>query len=143
MEVNKIERVLGGEKTLHMRIRKRQDLIALSRHGVTKTALMNLARYLTLTMGQLAQLLSVSERTLHRYPPTRHFNPAVSERILRLAEVVAKGTEVFEDKENLLAWMNQPSVPLGNQTPLSLLTSSFGMEMVLDELGRIEHGVLS
>ncbi len=143
MEINKIERILGGEKALHMRIRKRQDLIALSKHGVTKTALMNLARCLALTMAQLAQLLAVSERTLQRYPPAKHFNPLVSERALRLAEVVARGVEVFGDQDHFLAWMNQPNVALGSRTPLSLLGSIFGTEMVLDELGRIEHGVVS
>jgi putative toxin-antitoxin system antitoxin component (TIGR02293 family) len=143
MEIKRIETVLGGEKTLHMRIRKRQDLITLSNHGVTKTALINLAKCLALTVGQIARLLPVSERTLQRYPPQKHFNAAVSERVLRLAEVAARGAEVFGDKDRFLAWINQPSVPLGGSTPLSLLGSSFGTEMVLDELGRIEHGVLS
>ncbi len=143
MEISKIERVLGGEKTLHMRIRRRQDLIALSNHGVTKTALMNLGRCLALPMAQLARLLAVSERTLQRYPPAKHFNPLISERVLRLAEVAARGIEVFGDQDRFLAWMNQPNVALGGRTPLSLLGSSFGTEMVLEELGRIEHGVVS
>jgi uncharacterized protein (DUF2384 family) len=32
---------------------------------------------------------------------------------------------------------------LGQQTPMSLMSSRFGSEMVLDVLGRIEYGVLS
>jgi uncharacterized protein (DUF2384 family) len=39
--------------------------------------------------------------------------------------------------------MQQPNVAFGNKTPLSLISSRFGTQMVLDELGRIEHGVLS
>ena len=73
----------------------------------------------------------------------QHFNQAVSESILQIAEVVARGTEVFEDKENFLAWLDQPSTPLGERSPKNLLSSRFGAGMVLDELTRIEHGIVS
>jgi putative toxin-antitoxin system antitoxin component (TIGR02293 family) len=143
MEVSDISRILGGQKVLHVKIQRRHDLIALSDHGVTKDALLNLARYLSLPLGQLAQLLPISERTLQRYARNRHFNRVVSEHILHIAEVAAKGIEIFGDKDDFLSWMNIPSVALGNKKPLSLLSSRFGTEMVLDELGRMEHGVVS
>jgi putative toxin-antitoxin system antitoxin component (TIGR02293 family) len=143
MQLSKIGQILGGQKVLHMRIQKRQDLIALGHHGVTKVALLNLARYLSVSMNQIAALLPITERTIQRYNRSQHFNQAVSEQILQIAEVIAKGVEVFEDKNNFLAWMQQSNVSLGNKPPLSLLNSRFGTEMVLDELGRIEHGVVS
>jgi putative toxin-antitoxin system antitoxin component (TIGR02293 family) len=143
MQLSQIEKILGGQRVLHMRIQKRQDLIALGHHGVTKDALLNLAKYLSFSMNQIAELLPITERTLQRYTRSQHFNRAVSEQILQIAEVVAKGMEVFEDKNNFLTWMKQPNVALGNKAPLSLLGSRFGTEMVLDELGRIEHGVVS
>lgn len=143
MEVADISKVLGGPKALHMKIERRQDLIALSGHGVTKDALLKLARHLSLSLAQIAELLPMSARTLQRSARTRHFNRVVSEHILHLAEVVAKGVGVFKNREDFLSWMNQPSVALGNKTPLSLLNSRFGTEMVLDELGRMEHGVLA
>jgi uncharacterized protein (DUF2384 family) len=36
--------------------------------------------------------------------------------------------------------MNHPNKALANKTPISLLRSRFGVEMVLDELGRMEYG---
>jgi len=143
MQLSKIEKILGGQRVLHIRIQKRQDLVTLGHHGVTKSALLNLARYLSFSMNQIAELLPITERTIQRYNRSQHFNQAVSEQILQIAEVIAKGVEVFEDKTNFLAWMQQPNVALGNKPPLSLLSSRFGTEMVLDELGRIEHGVVS
>jgi putative toxin-antitoxin system antitoxin component (TIGR02293 family) len=62
---------------------------------------------------------------------------------LLIAEVAARGSEVFEDKEKFIGWLNMPSVAFAQKTPLSLLNSKFGVDMVLDELGRIEHGVFS
>jgi len=38
---------------------------------------------------------------------------------------------------------SHPSRALAQQRPMSLLRSRFGAEMLLKELGRIEHGVVS
>jgi putative toxin-antitoxin system antitoxin component (TIGR02293 family) len=57
--------------------------------------------------------------------------------------VVARGSEVFEDMDNFLSWMNHPTKALGDTTPASLLKTRFGVELVLDELARIEHGVFA
>ncbi len=67
----------------------------------------------------------------------------LSEQILQIAEVTAKGSKVFEGRERFLAWLNHPNKALNNKTPMSLLNSKFGTDMVLNELGRIEHGVFS
>jgi len=138
-----IEEILGGRKILHKSIQGKMDLIELSNMGVTKEALLHLAKYCSFSIHQLAEVLPVTERTIQRYTPKKHFNRAVSEQILQLAEVAARGTEVFGEREQFLEWMKTPSAALADKKPVSLLNSKFGAEMVLDELGRIEHGVLS
>jgi putative toxin-antitoxin system antitoxin component (TIGR02293 family) len=138
-----VEEILGGRKILHMSIQGKMDLIELSNTGVTKEALLHLAKYCSLSIRQLSEVLPVTVRTIQRYTPKKHFNRAVSEQILQLAEVAARGTEVFGDREHFLEWMKTPSAALADKKPLSLLNSKFGAEMVLDELGRIEHGVFS
>lgn len=143
MELSNIARILGGERVLHKRIQSRLDLIELSKKGVTKVALSHLAKYLSFSMAQMAELLPVTERTIQRYAPNKHFAPVVSEQILQIAEVAAKGAEVFGEKDKFLSWMNHPNTGLGNEAPMSLLSSRFGSNMVMDELGRIEHGVFS
>ncbi len=143
MELSNITEVFGGEEVLRKKIQSRMDLIELSNEGVTKDALANLAKYLSFTMSQMAELLPVTERTIQRYTPEKSFNRVVSEQILQIAEVAANGTDVFEDKDRFLSWMNHPNKALDNKTPMSILSSRFGVEMVLDELGRIEYGVFS
>jgi len=143
MELSGVAEVLGGEKVLRKKIQSRMDLIELSNKGLTKNALRHLAKFLSFTMSQMAALLPVTERTIQRYAPRKHFNRVVSEQILQIAEVAARGAEVFEDRDKFLAWMDHPNRALADKTPLSLLNSRFGAEMVLDELGRIEHGVFS
>ena len=125
------------------KINSRMDMIELSNEGVTKDSLLHLATYLNLSVGQMADLLAITERSIQRYAPDKCFNSFVSEQILQIAEVAARGTDTFGDKEKFLSWLKQPNKALANKTPIRLLSSRFGSEMVLDELGRINHGVFS
>ena len=143
MELSALAKILGGKKVLQRSIQSQMDLVKLSNKGVTKDALLHLAKYLSFSMNQMAQLLPVTERTIQRYTSKKHFNRVVSEQILQIAEVAAKGSEVFEGRDKFLTWMNHPNKALDKKTPMSLLNSKFGVDMVLDELGRIEHGVFS
>jgi len=138
-----VEEILGGKKTLNKSIRGKMDLIELSNIGVTKEALLHLAKYWSLSIHQIAEVLPVTERTIQRYTPKKHFNRAVSEQILQLATVAARGTEVFGSRESFLEWMSMPNAALANKKPIGLINTKFGAELVLDELGRIEHGVFA
>lgn len=143
LELPEISRILGGKPVLRKELNTYLDMIELGDQGVPKSALKNLADFLGLSPGQIAALLSISERTLQRYTATRRFNRNISEHILHLAEVAARGVDVFEDKTRFLLWLNHPNLALGGETPVNLLKSRFGADMILRELGRIEHGVFS
>ena len=143
MQLAQVGDILGGEKILGKKLVNKMDLVELGSRGITKTAISNLANYLSLSSKQVADLLPVTERTLQRYSPRQHFNQAVSEQVIHIAEVLAKGTEIFKEKSKLLLWLNTPHKVFSGNTPFSLLGSRFGTELVLEELGRIEFGVYS
>ncbi len=143
MQLAQVGEILGGEKILGLKIQNKMDLVELGSKGITKNAVSHLANYLSLSWKQVADLLPVTERTLQRYTPHQHFNAVVSEQVLHIAEVLAKGNEVFENRENFLKWLNAPSRAFSGNSPFSLLGSRFGSELVLEELGRIEFGVYS
>ncbi len=143
MQLAQVGKILGGEKILGKKLESKMDLVELGSIGVTKNAVSHLAKYLSLSWKQVADLLPVTERTLQRYSSHQHFNPAVSEQVLHIAEVLAKGTEVFQDKRKLGIWLKTPHKVFYGKTPFTMLKSRFGMELVLEELGRIEFGVYS
>ncbi|MBN1103566.1 MAG: DUF2384 domain-containing protein [Deltaproteobacteria bacterium] len=143
MQVSNLARILGEKGTGRDNPVSRLSLMELGEKGLTKDAVLRLAKHLGLSMRQMAGMLPVTERTLQRYGRNHRFNRAISEQVLQIAEVAARGEEVFGVRERFLSWMNSPSPALGNRTPTSLLGSRFGTEMVLDELGRMEHGVVS
>lgn len=138
----KVLSILGKRRAQYKSINL-VDLDQLSKKGISKSALLHLAKYLNLSEGEIAELLPISLRTLQRYPGKMRFDRVVSEHILQIAVVAARGIEVFEEKSRLLSWLSYPNQALGNRTPTSLLGSRFGIEMVLNELGRIEYGVIS
>ena len=143
MHLEQVEKILGGEKIIGKKIDSKMDLFELGRDGITKKAISHLAAYLSLSWKEMAGLLPVTERTLQRYSSEQHFNSAVSEQAIHIAEVLAKGTDVFQDKNKLSTWLNTPHKVFHGKTPFAMLNSRFGMEMVLEELGRIEFGVYS
>ncbi|KQC12763.1 MAG: hypothetical protein APR63_10405 [Desulfuromonas sp. SDB] len=142
MSLASIEKILGGKKNLDQKIKNRMDLVVISKNGVTKASLLKLADYLKLSVKEISKLLPVGERTIQRYDKGHSFKTTVSEHILQIAEVAARGEDVFGNRERFLKWVNFPCSALGNKIPLELLASRFGAEIVLDELGRIEHGII-
>ena len=135
--------ILGGDKVLHRKVQNRLDLVELGREGLSKEAYDRLAQYLNFSTKQMAAILPVTERTIQRFKQNSRLSPEVSDHILQIAEVSAKGTKVFQDKEKFIAWLKAPCVAFAHQSPVSLLDSKFGVDMALDELGRIEHGIFS
>lgn len=139
----KIIDILGGRKILSKEPYHQLDFIKISQGGIPKLTVENLANYLQISIQQLMQLLPISLRTLQRKGNKDRLDKMVSEKILHIAEVAAKGTEVFEDREKFIAWLHRPNVALGDQSPMSLLDSNYGVNMVLEEMGRLEYGVFA
>lgn len=139
MELLSVKQVLGLKET----IRSPYDLISLGGKGVSKGAVSRLAKHLSIGLPEMAPLLSVNLRTIQRYSAEKLFSRAVSERVLRIALVVARGEQVFGSREPFNTWLKEPNTALKEKRPMELLGSDFGLDLILDELGRIEHGIVS
>jgi antitoxin ParD1/3/4 len=64
-----------------------------------------------------------------------------SDRVSRVAKVARRAVEVFGDYDQGRAWMTDSISALGGKTPLSLLDTVEGYELVVTTLSRIEYGV--
>lgn len=96
------------------------------------------------TMKEWANYLHLSERTLQRYRKEKKvFEPLQSEKILELALLQKRGIEVFGNPDKFNLWIETVNIALGSVKPKELLDNSFGIELIKDELTRIEHGVLA
>jgi putative toxin-antitoxin system antitoxin component (TIGR02293 family) len=72
--------------------------------------------------------------------PSKRLDVAASDRIMRVASSLAEAVEIFGDKNKAVGWFKAPSVALGGQPPIELMTTDPGTKLVRDELSRIRYG---
>jgi len=119
------------------------DFIELSRNGIDKKSLLHLAKTIGFDIKELAHVLHMSERTIQRYDLSKKLSTEASAKALQLAKLYAKGENIFGDLERFKNWMNHPSVALGMKKPKELLDTTFGFQILNEELVRIEHGIFA
>ena len=119
-------------------------LIGRARVGLSKTEVRDVSRQLELTVRELAPILDTTERTLaRRLEGTGELGKSESERLLLLQQLAEHGVDVFEDQGKFNRWLRRPLPLLVNQSPLDLLDTASGFQVVDELLGRIEYGVYS
>lgn len=118
-------------------------MISVIRRGVPYS-LFDLIRNITpFSDGDWAEFLDVSTKSLHRYKQdAKQFKPIHSEKIIEMAEVASIGKDVFGDMERFKLWLDTPNFSLGGLKPIELLKDSYGKELVIGELTRINYGIL-
>ncbi|HKA20678.1 MAG TPA: antitoxin Xre/MbcA/ParS toxin-binding domain-containing protein [Blastocatellia bacterium] len=143
VKASAIARVLGGEKTLDTKVSSQQDLITAVRRGLRVSAVDAVIEELDAPRTEVLPTLGLARRTIERRKHQGRLLPAESERVYRLAKILAFAESVLGDKQKARRWLSTPNRALGNASPLSLLESEAGADEVTNVLGRIEHGVHS
>lgn len=117
-------------------------VVEQARAGVGRAKADEVARLIGLTDREMARILNVSERTLHRIQPQTRLDSNASERLLLLEALIRHGLAVFDERAEVLGrWLRVPLPELRRQAPVSLLDTVTGFGMVHTVLGRIEHGI--
>ena len=123
---------------------KMQIVIAI-RKGISYSFFSSIQLFTPFNETDWSEFLNISTKTLQRYKKskTHVFKPIHSEKIIELLEVTTLGLAVFETKEKFNKWLNTTSLALGKLKPTDLLKNSYGKELVIDELHRIDHGIFA
>lgn len=117
-------------------------VVQQARAGVERGKADEIARQVGLTDKEMARILNLSERTLHRLRPEALLDNNASERLLLLGGLLHHGLDVFDGRADVLGrWLRVPLSELRRQAPLTLLDTATGFGMVHAVLGRIEHGI--
>lgn len=119
------------------------EWVSVIRKGVPSAAVEALTGYLLLSQADLSVALDIPERTLARRKNEGILNRDESAKMVRTARVLERAEEVFEEAGAARVWLKSANTSLSGETPLSLLDTEVGAEIVLDTLGRIEHGVFA
>jgi len=119
------------------------DFISVIRNGIPKQAMTHLMNIADISLMEMANIMHTTDRTLRRYSATQKLPQEQSEGVVEMAKLYSRGEEVFGNMEKFREWMNTVLLPFGNKKPKEFLDTSLGIRMILDELGRIEHGILA
>ena len=96
------------------------------------------------TQSEWASLLHVSERTLQRYAKNNgSFAPINAERALQIGQVISEGKKTFGKTELFYNWLKRKPLMLEGPLSLESLTTAYGIQLVLTQLGRIQHGLFA
>lgn len=137
-------RILGGSHTFSKKLSSDCDFIGVVRRGLPWQAVESAARSLEMSEEQTFTLLKISKRTAARRRATKErLRETESERLLRLARVIAMANDVLGGQENAVRWLKKPNRALGGEIPVELLDTDIGFQSVMDVLRRINYGVYS
>ncbi|MDQ6885690.1 MAG: DUF2384 domain-containing protein [Gemmatimonadota bacterium] len=134
---------LGGRSVLKRVVRSELDLAKLIRNGLPAAALEHLLAREGISAADLYRLVG-SPRTLQRKRAARlQLSPEESDRLARVARLIARAEEAIGDADKAHRWLAQPNRALGGSSPVALLDSDAGSLAVERVLGRIEHGIVA
>jgi putative toxin-antitoxin system antitoxin component (TIGR02293 family) len=137
------ENVLGGKGVLGAKPYSALDWVGMIREGIPATAVESVLSAVHVSQAELAQALGIPERTRARRKREGVLNSEESSKLLRLARVMNRASEVVAGAAAAMDWLKSPNSALRGNAPLNLLDTDIGAESVLDTLGRIEHGVFA
>ena len=119
-------------------------IVGLIRQGIPYSLFTLIQDFTPFSENDWARFLDISTKSLHRYKQVdKNFKPIQSEKIIELAEVTSVGLEVFGNMEKFKLWLDTPNYALGNLKPVELLKDSYGKDMVVSELTRVNHGIFA
>jgi putative toxin-antitoxin system antitoxin component (TIGR02293 family) len=96
------------------------------------------------TQSEWAAILHISERTLQRYAKNNGtFAPINAERALHIDKVLKEGKITFGKVENFYNWLKGNPYMMEGNLSFNSLTTYDGIEKVLTQLGRIQHGLFA
>ena len=94
------------------------------------------------TQKEWGAILHLSEKTIQRYARDNSFFEGIyADRILHVNELIDLGKETFTDADALYRWLKREKNILGVRLGFNALTSTKGIQLLMEEMGRIQHGI--
>ena len=134
---------LGGRQALGRVLASEDDMRDAIRQGFPPAVVEELTRAAGLTLKELADALDLSPRSLQRRRRGGRLARYESDRLYRLARIVALADEFLGDRDRAIRWLKRPNRALGGIPPMAALDTELGARQVENILGRIAYGGIS
>ncbi|MGF7038638.1 antitoxin Xre/MbcA/ParS toxin-binding domain-containing protein [Mucilaginibacter lappiensis] len=113
------------------------------KQGLRADAITDLLQVTGATQIDIAKWLDITEPTLRKHiQGSRELNRGLSEHIIQLFELFDKGLDTFGSLDEFKSWLKHYN-PGIDAIPFELLDTLTGISIVLNQLIRIDYGVLA
>lgn len=109
--------------------------------GIPVNVIEKIASYLDISVNELMIYLRISRSTWHRRKKAGKLDFNLSDKVFQLSKLLEYAEGVFGSMEKVRLWFKFPSIVFENLRPIELVSSLSGINLINDELIRIEHGV--
>lgn len=116
------------------------DLVQRIRDGLPAVSVENFVRIGKLTNVEVDKIV-LPRKTLAHRKEIGKLTAEQSDRLMRVARIVALAEDAFGSEEKASRWLRRPTSALDGEAPLSLLDTEEGAREVEMILTRIEHGI--
>ncbi|MBI1874340.1 MAG: DUF2384 domain-containing protein [Acidobacteria bacterium] len=134
---------LGGEAVLGRRLERDSDLQTAIREGFPHGVIEEIMEAADLSIKELAACLDLAPRSLQRRRREGRLARNESDRIYRVARIIALAKSSLGGREAGTRWLKRPNRALGGKAPLAMLDTELGARAVENVLGRIAFGGVS
>lgn len=118
------------------------SILKLKEEPLRLSDLIRAARKFGMNENQMSLLVGVSLRTFRKKEKSTYLSFRLSERVLILEDLYRIGLDVFDsDEKSFKVWLASVIPALDNHVPNDLLTSLLGIDVIKEELLRIEHSI--
>src|SRR2546421_12156273 len=142
-ELQAITKELGGRRALGRVLADDSDLRDAIREGFPPGVVKELMAASGLTLKELADALDLSMRSLQRRQRSGRLARFESDRLYRLARIVALAQQSLGSHERAMHWLKRGNRALGGVAPIAVVDTELGSRQVENVLGRIAYGGIS
>lgn len=120
------------------------SLLNRSKKGLNAKAALDFLSLSGFTQDEFQETFKTTVKTIQNHV-TRELtlDAALSEKLLKSFALFDKGSEIFGSAKSFHQWLNTPAYGLGNQLPFDLMDTITGIQLIEEELIRIEFGDLA
>ncbi len=120
------------------------SLLTSSKHGLHAKAALDFIAISGFTYEEFQETFKTTVKTIQNYAvQDLKLDAPLSEKLLKSFALFNKGTEVLGSVKAFQEWLNTSSVGLGNRIPFDLMDTITGINLIEEELIRIEYGALA
>ena len=132
--------IVGGAAVVGGNAAAGVDLVRVVRRGLPVGTVQFVLDSGVLTPVELDRIV-LPRKTLANRRRLGTLTPEQSDRLVRVARVIAAAEETFGSREKAGTWLRRPTTALAAESPLDLLDTDEGAREVETLLGRVAHGI--